>query len=239
MKKILKGIFLSTVALTICTGVEEIGFGTIENTVYASEKHYADQQVEVNGKRMIIKFKNDNQFPYEDGVEKRIISEKKDVVLNQFFNEFPTFTLRRLFTSLNPNEIQNIDKNVKGHDNQSSASLLNYYMLQVPNDVEEKSVLQKLKKSPLIEDAYVQEKEQLAPPEMPNHLSLHPYDDPRFGKQGYLAAAPYGINATYAWSIKGGDGKGTTFVDMEYGWLLNHEDLVQQKIELMSGQNIN
>ncbi|MFY0144240.1 S8 family peptidase [Bacillus cytotoxicus] len=239
MRTVLKGIFLSTVALTICTGVEGVGFGKIENTVYASEKYYADQQVKVNEKRLIIKLKNDNQFPYEDGIEKRIISEKKDVALGEFFDEFPTFTLQRLFTSLNPNEIRNIDKNATGHDDQSSARLLNYYMLQVPNDIEEKSVLKKLKKSPLIEDAYVQEKEQLAPPEMLNHLFLHPYDDPRFGKQGYLAAAPYGINATYAWSIKGGDGKGTTFVDMEYGWLLNHEDLVQQKIELMSGQNIN
>ncbi|MEC2514336.1 putative mucin/carbohydrate-binding domain-containing protein, partial [Bacillus cereus] len=40
------------------------------------------------------------------------------------------------------------------------------------------------------------------------------------------------------WSIKGGDGKDTTFVDMEYGWLLNHEDLVNKNIKLMSGQNI-
>ena len=26
---------------------------------------------------------------------------------------------------------------------------------------------------------------------------------------------------------------------MEYGWLLNHEDLLHQNIELMSGRNIN
>lgn len=77
MRTVLKGIFLSTVALTICTGVEGVGFGKIENTVYASEKYYADQQVKVNEKRLIIKLKNDNQFPYEDGIEKRIISEKR------------------------------------------------------------------------------------------------------------------------------------------------------------------
>lgn len=27
-------------------------------------------------------------------------------------------------------------------------------------------------------------------------------------------------------------------MDMEYGWLLNHEDLVNKNIKLMSGQNI-
>ncbi|PGS67124.1 hypothetical protein COD08_25035, partial [Bacillus cereus] len=83
------------------------------------------------------------------------------------------------------------------------------------------------------------EKQILTPPEiqLPN-LSVNPYDDPRFKNQGYLEAAPKGINASHAWSIKGGDGKDTTFVDMEYGWLLNHEDLVNKNIKLMSGQNI-
>ena len=38
--------------------------------------------------------------------------------------------------------------------------------------------------------------------------------------------------------VQGGKGSGITFVDMEYGWLLNHEDLVHQNIELMSGRNI-
>lgn len=68
-------------------------------------------------------------------------------------------------------------------------------------------------------------------------VCVNPYDEPRLTRQGYLEPAPLGINAPYAWGIKGGDGKGTTFVDMEYGWLFNHEDLVNQKIEMISGQN--
>ncbi|PGD66321.1 hypothetical protein COM36_30815, partial [Bacillus toyonensis] len=85
---------------------------------------------------------------------------------------------------------------------------------------------------------YMQEKPTLLPEVQLPTVSLNPYDDPRFLNQGYLKEAPYGINASYAWSIKGGDGKGTTFVDMEYGWLLDHEDLVNQKVELISGRNI-
>ncbi|WP_255295844.1 putative mucin/carbohydrate-binding domain-containing protein, partial [Bacillus cereus] len=118
-------------------------------------------------------------------------------------------------------------------------NLLNYYIVQAPNNIEIELLLKKFETSPLVEEAYIQEKQILTPPEiqLPN-LSVNPYDDPRFKNQGYLEAAPKGINASHAWSIKGGDGKDTTFVDMEYGWLLNHEDLVNKNIKLMSGQNI-
>ncbi|WP_259383320.1 DUF3472 domain-containing protein [Bacillus thuringiensis] len=111
--------------------------------------------------------------------------------------------------------------------------------VQAPNNIEIELLLKKFETSSLVEEAYIQEKQILTPPEiqLPN-LSVNPYDDPRFKNQGYLEAAPKGINASHAWSIKGGDGKGTTFVDMEYGWLLNHEDLVNKNIKLMSGQNI-
>ncbi|EJR11775.1 hypothetical protein IIA_05882 [Bacillus cereus VD014] len=70
-------------------------------------------------------------------------------------------------------------------------------------------------------------------------LSVNPYDEPRFSRQGYLEEAPLGINAPYAWGIKGGDGQGATFVDLEEGWLLNHEDLVSQNIEFMSVKILN
>ncbi|PHE49670.1 hypothetical protein COF52_30920, partial [Bacillus pseudomycoides] len=110
--------------------------------------------------------------------------------------------------------------------------------VEVPNKVTTETLMDKFKKSHLVEEVYMQEKPTLLPEVQLPTVSLNPYDDPRFLNQGYLKEAPYGINASYAWSIKGGDGKGTTFVDMEYGWLLDHEDLVNQKVELISGRNI-
>ncbi|MED2237001.1 S8 family serine peptidase, partial [Bacillus thuringiensis] len=92
----------------------------------------------------------------------------------------------------------------------------------------------------LIEDAYMKKQEKIMPPEVQSSsVALNPNKNPRFKKQGYLEAAPYGINAPFAWGVQGGNGNGITFVDMEYGWLLNHEDLLHQNIELMSGRNIN
>lgn len=52
-----------------------------------------------------------------------------------------------------------------------------------------------------------------------------PPTTPNFqGQQGYLAAAPSGIDALYAWTIAGGKGAGISFIDIEYSWRLTHED---------------
>ena len=56
-------------------------------------------------------------------------------------------------------------------------------------------------------------------------------NDPRSKNQGYLEPAPNGIDAKYAWTCTGGDGAGTNVVDLEYGWDLNHEDLVSTSLQ--------
>jgi hypothetical protein len=53
--------------------------------------------------------------------------------------------------------------------------------------------------------------------------------------QDYLAAAPDGVDAPAAWA-KGADGGGFSFIDVEGGWFLGHEDL-PQTIQLLAGRN--
>lgn len=60
-------------------------------------------------------------------------------------------------------------------------------------------------------------------------------DDPRAALQGYLDAAPDGIDARWAWDEC--DGSGIRFVDVEQGWTLDHEDLAAAGITLISGVN--
>jgi PKD repeat protein len=43
--------------------------------------------------------------------------------------------------------------------------------------------------------------------------------------QGYLNAAPQGVDALYAWTQTGGTGAGVKIVDIEGGWQTTHEDL--------------
>ncbi|ASZ69736.1 S8 family peptidase [Bacillus cereus] len=238
--KIFKGIIVSSIALTAFNGVGGLLPNEKSEVAYAATYNYSNKQLNSTvhkqvTKQLILKFKNEANLPYQDGIEKFIKEEKQDPELIGILAEYPNVTINRLFNSLNPKEIKNLGKEIKDSD-QISSNLLNYYIVETQDDIDVQALLTKIEKSSLVETAYLQEEE--APPaeRLPN-LSVNPYDEPRLTRQGYLEPAPLGINAPYAWSIKGGDGKGTTFVDMEYGWLFNHEDLVNQKIELISGQN--
>ncbi|HDR7735771.1 S8 family peptidase [Bacillus cereus] len=238
--KIFKGIIVSSIALTAFNGVGGLLPSDKSEVAYAASYNYSNKQLNSTvhkqvTKQLILKFKNEANLPYQDGIEKFIKEEKQDPELIGILNEYPNVTINRLFSSLNPKEIKNLGREINDSEHISS-NLLNYYIVENQGDIDVQALLAKFEKSSLIETAYLQEEE--TPPEerLPN-LSVNPYDEPRLTRQGYLEPAPLGINAPYAWSINGGDGKGTTFVDMEYGWLLSHEDLVNQKIELMSGQN--
>ncbi|MDZ4614801.1 S8 family serine peptidase [Bacillus cereus] len=238
--KIFKGIIVSSIALTAFNGVGGLLPSDKSEVAYAASYNYSNKQLNSTvhkqvTKQLILKFRNETNLPYQDGIEKFIKEEKQDPELIGILNEYPNVTINRLFSSLNPKEIKNLGREINDSEHISS-NLLNYYIVENQGDIDVQALLVKFEKSSLIETAYLQEEETPPQERLPN-LSVNPYDEPRLTRQGYLEPAPLGINAPYAWSINGGDGKGTTFVDMEYGWLLSHEDLVNQKIELMSGQN--
>ncbi|TKI79347.1 hypothetical protein FC701_32055, partial [Bacillus mycoides] len=116
--KFIKGIFVSTIALTAFTGLEFIKFHENPNGVYAdskdSEKNTSQYEGDIKeGDQIILKFKSEVNFPYTDGLEAQIKNEGSDPELEKVFSEFPQLTLKRLFTSVNPKEIENIDKDTR------------------------------------------------------------------------------------------------------------------------------
>lgn len=56
-------------------------------------------------------------------------------------------------------------------------------------------------------------------------------------EQAYLGAAPTGIDATFAWTKAGGKGAGTNVIDVESGWNLRHEDLLNKHGGVVFGPN--
>ena len=64
-----------------------------------------------------------------------------------------------------------------------------------------------------------------APPATPNFTL----------RQGYLDAAPGGIDARWAWTRPGGRGDGVRIVDCEWGWRFTHEDLNQNQGGVIAG----
>jgi len=67
--------------------------------------------------------------------------------------------------------------------------------------------------------------------------AVSPADDPYNVSQGYLDAAPVGIDARWAWTQLNGEGAGLGFVDLEQGWFLNHEDFASKSPSLLYGDN--
>lgn len=80
----------------------------------------------------------------------------------------------------------------------------------------------------IVEAAYV--KPPTEPPAFLTDLAPQaaepPTTTPDFSShQGYLDAAPGGVDARYAWGRPGGDGAGVRIVDVEGAWRFTHEDL--------------
>jgi len=54
-------------------------------------------------------------------------------------------------------------------------------------------------------------------------------------RQGYLDAAPGGVDARFAWTVPGGAGADIQIVDIEGAWQFTHEDLAQNQSGLAGG----
>ncbi|WP_169713753.1 S8 family peptidase [Paludifilum halophilum] len=174
--------------------------------------------------RVVIKFKDATNLPYRSGAEKHLSRSSA-----QAFTE--AVSLEPLFSSVNPEAIQSLMSQAsKKRSDHPKPDLLSYFVTEVPPDVQPEKWAKKLTRQSAVELAYVE-----GGPTPPS--SVHPDDDPRFGNQGYLAPSPQGIDVQSAWGFKGGDGSGIGFVDLEQGWRLEHEDLADQNIRLISGVN--
>lgn len=67
-----------------------------------------------------------------------------------------------------------------------------------------------------------------APPATPNFVA----------NQGYLAAAPGGIDVLFAGTIPGGGGSGVKIIDCEWAWRFTHEDLLQNQGGVVAGTSM-
>ncbi|MEZ4963602.1 MAG: S8 family serine peptidase [Saprospiraceae bacterium] len=148
----------------------------------------------------------------------------------------------------------------------SEDSLLKEIMAQSPSAVEEDikmhlfyqvdapdeqldNLCEKFLQNELIEGAYVR-----PTPELPvlNEIYEHtaepliqtapipetPATPPLLeSRQGYLNAAPEGVDARYAWTLSGGRGNCVRIIDIEGGWRFTHMDLRQNQGGVLAGSN--
>jgi serine protease len=111
------------------------------------------------------------------------------------------------------------------------ADLNLYFEIQVPKGTtygKVQDLLAKLNRLPSVEIAYAEPPveptmmEQKFSPMLPGLKAATPNFQ---GQQGYLNAAPQGIDALYAWTLPGGTGTGVKIIDLEHAWQFTHEDM--------------
>jgi hypothetical protein len=180
--------------------------------------------------RVVVKFHDYIELPYEDGVEKYILEHQIES-WSHLIEEFPVITFRRFFTVLNPEEIQLlVDQAAEIDQSYHPPNLLTYFQIDCPPGINPQLLADSLLAWETVQAAYVE-----SMPILP--FPCVTLGDPRLSKQGYLKKAPEGIDAEYAWTFMEGCGKGISFVDLEKGWMLNHEDLKSANIQIIHGIN--
>ena len=112
-----------------------------------------------------------------------------------------------------------------------------YYRVDAPQDQLD-SLAEQLRSLDTVDGAYV--KPAVEPPVLfAEALPLAeepPAATPDFGsRQGYLEAAPGGVDARYAWTRPGGAGAGVSIIDVEGEWRFTHEDMTQNQGGVVGG----
>jgi hypothetical protein len=112
-----------------------------------------------------------------------------------------------------------------------------YYRVEAPDERLEQ-LAERLGQLETVEAAYVKPAAELAQGlnEMVPSAEEAPPATPDFtARQGYLDAAPGGIDARYAWTVPGGGGAGVRIIDIEGAWRFSHEDLGQNQGGVVGG----
>lgn len=114
-----------------------------------------------------------------------------------------------------------IDRDVAAASRRSGkklADLNGYFEMTVPPGAVEE-LLAALETLAVVQTAYA------APAPAPPPGDIPPLTPDFEGDQGYLDAAPGGVDARAAWDRPGGRGEGVYLIDIEYDWNDHHEDL--------------
>ncbi len=112
-----------------------------------------------------------------------------------------------------------------------------YYRVQAPDDRLD-DLAARLRELDVVTSAYV--KPAAEPPlrlnnMMPLATEAPPVTADFTSRQGYLQAAPGGVDAVYAAGIAGGGGAGVGIIDIEGAWRFTHEDLTQNQGGVVGG----
>jgi hypothetical protein len=180
--------------------------------------------------RVVVKFIDGIGLPYDSSATDTI-RHRVDPP-GTLAAEFPDLVFEPYFDSQSPGAIRALIEKARDKDSTyTPADFFAFFAVPVPDGADPEQLRDALSRLPSVSFAYVES----PPGELP---AVYPGDDPLSAQQGYLDAAPVGIDARYAWTTRGGDGAGQALVDVEWGWTLKHEDLKPHNIAVFSGVSL-
>ncbi len=176
--------------------------------------------------RVIVRFRNSVQLPNAK-IADNTVPEQVAQEWTLLRRDFPGVEWSSYFTSVGDEVLRQFDDAAKV--SQLDVRLRVFFTITMPLAVDPKVVATRVRAWDSIEIAYVESN-------AANQSKVRISDEYRYSAtQGYLNAAPEGIDARWAWLQTTGCGVG--FVDIEQGWTFEHEDLKDAKIDCISGIN--
>jgi hypothetical protein len=179
-----------------------------------------EQEVSHYLPRIVVKFRDELQFPYQGPIQDDLqVIYKKQV---RSLLERGDIKVDRLFISLTPQQIERLVKRaVELHPDYQPPNMRTYFAIEYSEAVDPYALVAALREQPEVQAAYVEGRR--GPP-----MAFQPIgSNPLLPLQGYLEAAKTGINARAAWANagQGGAGEEIQLMDVEQGWKFNHPDL--------------
>lgn len=173
--------------------------------------------------RVVVKFRSDDQRSYSQNAPDEMINQSGQR-WNNLTNQFSGIELEPYFSTIDEPTLRSLQSR-QVERAPVPPNFMSYYAIRCPRGTEPAQIANEVATWPNVETAYVEGG--------PTPPPLNPSDDPRSANQGYLDAAPNGIDARWLWPSANGSGIG--FVDLEQGWALDHEDLAAANITVISG----
>lgn len=164
---------------------------------------------------------------YADNLEEEAIMLDLNGLI-RLITDYGLKETRRIVTSLSPKKLLAMEKKAVQSEFRPLNSLTKYWKIDMrKQEAKIDEVLTQLSALKCVELAY-KEHSVTVP-------VVSPGDDPYNGGQSYQDPAPVGIDARWAWNQPNCEGAGVGFVDMEFGWYLNHEDFAGKSPNLIFG----
>ena len=171
-----------------------------------------------------------DKYSYFEGKElKELVEKFKLTKLRGLLDRSKPSFVRRQIKSASIKELSKLEKTGRNSDFPMLRSLSNYWRLDYRNY--EGNIDELIKEfNSLYEINFAYKEHTVTDP------FVNPSNDNLSAQQGYLGAAPTGIDAIWAWG-QGFEGQGIGFIDLEQGWIPTHEDLAAASPTLIFNDN--